>query len=247
MELFETFCHQVCREVRHATPEERDSICRELREHLEDRAEALQSSGSEEEAAAQAAVEAMGDPVEIGRAMNRQYPLGWLILSRLSGALILLLCLYILFTLPVFGNAYNNLRCRISPSYGGRFMSGAAPESVCLTDYRWTVGSSVLRIYGLEPNHINASGDSRIRVYLCAYNQNPFRYASESLVRDVVFLDEAGNELERLYGGSGNTGAWYTTISFPLPEGENGFTLNYDSHGYQLEEYIPLPGEEDAP
>ncbi len=82
MERFDAFCQAVCRQVRHATPRERRAIRAELTGHLEDRAEDLRQRGMPEEEAEERAVAAMGDPEAIGRELNRQYPLGWLIVSR---------------------------------------------------------------------------------------------------------------------------------------------------------------------
>lgn len=246
MELFDSFAQQVCRQVRHATPEERADIARELREHMEDRAEALCSAGTSEEEAAAQAVEAMGDPEAIGRELNRCYPLRYLILSRLSGALLLLFFLYAIFTLPGLYIPYSNLSCRLDPTGGGRYMSGAEPEEVFLTDYRWTIGSSVLRLYGIQPDYTDENGVTGVRIFLCVYNKNPFRYASEELLHSLYVLDESGQELTRWMGNSGNVGAYYCNTTVPVEEGAEGFRLCYDRHGFDLDAYISLPGEEEV-
>ena len=54
------------------TAEERENICRELEEHLEDRMEVLLDMGWSEDLAEARSLEAMGAPAEIGREMARQ-------------------------------------------------------------------------------------------------------------------------------------------------------------------------------
>ena len=95
MERFDAFCQAVCRQVRHATPRERRAIRAELTGHLEDRAEDLRQRGMPEEEAEERAVAAMGDPEAIGRELNRQYPLGWLIVSRCALVLAAVLVLHL--------------------------------------------------------------------------------------------------------------------------------------------------------
>lgn len=69
------YCAQVCARVRFRPA--RAAIAQELAGHIEDRQEVLLSRGlSEAEAEAQA-VEAMGDPAELGEALDRAHPCVW--------------------------------------------------------------------------------------------------------------------------------------------------------------------------
>ena len=76
---------------------DRKAIGTELRAHMEDKAEHLMSSGMDYSQASQAAVEAMGDPVEVGRALDRVHSpwLGRLWLISRALVIVLLLCLLI--------------------------------------------------------------------------------------------------------------------------------------------------------
>lgn len=73
---FETFCAAVCAKVR--WPFARWDITQELTGHLQDHAASLEEKGLSPEEAQSQAVAAMGDPAELGRALNRVHspPLG---------------------------------------------------------------------------------------------------------------------------------------------------------------------------
>lgn len=70
--LFAQFCEQVCLMIRWKAA--RGPVADELAAHLEDHAAALMERGTPEEEAAQRALEAMGDPEELGRQLNRAHP-----------------------------------------------------------------------------------------------------------------------------------------------------------------------------
>lgn len=88
---FDTFCAQVCSAIRWEPA--RRMARAELTAHLEDHAEALAAKGLAPDLAAEQAVAAMGDPYELGRALDRAHPPTLPRLSRvaaLAGALLLL-------------------------------------------------------------------------------------------------------------------------------------------------------------
>lgn len=93
---FARYCAAVCDQVRFRP--DRAAIQSELWDHLEDHAAALEEMGLSWEEARARAVEAMGDPVEVGKALDALHsPLaGWLLLAltwcaRACGLLALLL------------------------------------------------------------------------------------------------------------------------------------------------------------
>ena len=89
---FNDFCTQVCEHVA------------ELAAHMEDHAAALMERGVPEEAAAQQAVAAMGDPEEIGKELDKSHSplLGWFQIW-FRRAVWCLAVLVLLFTLPQAG------------------------------------------------------------------------------------------------------------------------------------------------
>ena len=87
---FDTFCAQVCSAIRWEPA--RRMARAELTAHLEDHAEALAAKGLAPDLAAEQAVAAMGDPYELGRALDRAHPPTLPRLSRvlaLAGSLVL--------------------------------------------------------------------------------------------------------------------------------------------------------------
>jgi len=80
--LGDDFLYTVLSHLPRATLKEMKDIEQELRNHLEDAAELWERAGYSPEAAEAEAVKAMGDPAEIGRALNAQFSPFWLWLKR---------------------------------------------------------------------------------------------------------------------------------------------------------------------
>lgn len=101
---FARYCAAVCDQVRFRP--DRAAIQSELWDHLEDHAAALEGEGLSREEARARAVEAMGDPVEVGRALDALHPpvSGWLlrVFGWLSSLALAALCL-MLFYFLTFG------------------------------------------------------------------------------------------------------------------------------------------------
>lgn len=71
---------------------ERKVIRSELLGHLEDKEQSFLDAGMDPRTAAKAAVEAMGDPVEVGKALNQAHPAFFGKLYTLAKVVIILLC-----------------------------------------------------------------------------------------------------------------------------------------------------------
>ncbi|MCI8539037.1 MAG: hypothetical protein HFF18_10330 [Oscillospiraceae bacterium] len=71
----DAYCAQVCARVRFRPA--RAAIARELAGHIEDRKEAWNASGLSPEEAEAKAIAAMGDPAELGKALDRAHPCVW--------------------------------------------------------------------------------------------------------------------------------------------------------------------------
>ena len=72
---FDSYCDQVCSQVR--CTHDHPLITAELTAHMEDRRDTYLRAGFSEEEAEQKAVEAMGDPVEVGKLMAKAHPSIW--------------------------------------------------------------------------------------------------------------------------------------------------------------------------
>ena len=102
--------------LRHLTARERAAVREELNGHIEDHIAALEERGEPPERAEERALAAMGDPAETGRALARQYPMGWLVWGRTAA--ILTVALALLLAGPLWTRAAagaDSLRVRRSP------------------------------------------------------------------------------------------------------------------------------------
>ena len=240
MEQFDAFCEAVCRQVRHATPKERRAIRAELTGHLEDRAEVLLSRGLEEAQAESAAVAAMGDPEAIGRELNRQYPLGWLLLSRGALALAALLLLQLLApALLTFTSVHNNIAARCWPE---RVMTASDSQTG----------------FGRQALDLGREGDGwRLRVYesslrrepggaweavvgTAIYSQNPFA-PLPGHPPGLVHLTEKNQGSSRTSSGSAAIGLYRAEVS----RGQPSVTMEIPLSGHETTTLeIPLNWEE---
>ena len=76
-----TYIATVLSALRHVTGDEQLAIRAELDGHIEDHMEGLLELGYDPELAEERTLSAMGDPKEVGRALDRQYPYRWLIVK----------------------------------------------------------------------------------------------------------------------------------------------------------------------
>ena len=118
MTPYRDYTQAVCSCLRHATAEEKQAVAQELQDHLADHADALAEAGWDPEEAQAHALAAMGEAKEVGQALNRAFPLRWLILSRVLLVLAVLAAIVLL--LPIPGrlvSAWNSLVARADPSH----------------------------------------------------------------------------------------------------------------------------------
>ena len=105
--------------LHHVTRRERDAIRWELAGHMEDHMEGLLELGYSPELAEERTLSAMGDPKEVGRELNRQYPLRWLVIGRMAMAAVLV------FALVAAGPVWNALRDTVLPNLQARWFPTA--------------------------------------------------------------------------------------------------------------------------
>ena len=94
MTTFREFCDGVLGQMPRATGRERDDIREELLDHLMEHRDMLMDHGVEELEAERRAIEAMGDPEEIGRAWNKTLSPLWLWLGRVCAVVFVLILLF---------------------------------------------------------------------------------------------------------------------------------------------------------
>lgn len=230
------FCVRVRKHLKRATDAEWESIRREILGHVEDRMEDFQRSGFDQGAAEVRAVAAMGEPEEIGDALNRQLSPFWLVLSRVSTACIALLCCGLVLSLPVgFARVFDNLQARLAPGSGFR-----GPEEGYVrqeVDVRLSIRSDVLRVYWVD-----LSADKGLaEVHYCLYDKNPLGDTANNIDNYIQVREPDGSWGRYIGGGQGSAGVWYLELSgVPVERGQETITLRYDRFGDHLTLDIPL-------
>ena len=110
------YIQEVSDTLKRLTKREREAIRTELNGHMEDHMEALRELGYDEPEAEAHTLAAMGDPDEVARELNKQYPFRWLVIGR--AAMIATLLFALVVALPAWnkaGDVVNNLWCRFYP------------------------------------------------------------------------------------------------------------------------------------
>lgn len=238
------FCDRVLAKVRHATPEEKAAIRAELDAHMEDHAAALLEAGYEEAEATERAMAAMGDPEEIGAELNKDYPLGWLVLSRVSLILTVLICATVLFSWPILGITLNSLQARLAPETSG-FASTTKYTYERDLDIRAEIGDDILCIYkvGLVVNRDGETGNAAL--FFCNYSRNPFGYTANGM--DFEYRTSATTEPEWCHsvGGGGDAGAYYSLVAkIPVTRADEAVVVTYDHYGEHVRLDVPVPWED---
>ena len=237
MQRYDEFCAAVTRALRDATAGERAAVGRELREHLEDHAAALIEGGMDAEDAASAAVDAMGDPGEIGRALNRAYPHRWYVLRVCSalflGFFLLVTAVPTLVSLSALYNRADSIRdARMT------FHMSASARPYELTA---PLGTQTLRLYGIEDNL-----DS-VELYFSIYNRSPTQpSAYDAISEHLKFFLPDGTSLGSSFQSvsayaSRSANAFAIVVS--LPEDADTIIMRYDRYGYSFSETIARDAE----
>ena len=176
--------------MRRVTAAEREAIRAELNAHMEDHMEALLDLGYEPELAEQRTMERMGDPEEVGRELDKQYPLFWLILERALKALVCVLALVLVFDALTMYSVWGSLQARTDPyEYAGEHRLKHMNTKL---DIRREIGSDILHIYGSGTDETG-----QIHVLYYWYDQDLLGYVTGE---GVELVDCRGEEV---HGGGG--------------------------------------------
>ena len=226
------------------TAEERADVRRELEEHVEDRMEALLEMGWDEELAESRCLEAMGDPVEIGREMARQYPgPWWLWIGRAAVVLTAVVCIQALLGFGMLGYAWDSLTVRISPSTAVSIGELKNVEAVEELDIRAEVGNDVLRIYQVSVGE--KDGQRAAMVLACMYDRWPFGIVANGLRARSELLSQRG-ETGTSGGGRGTATGQYAARWAPVEPGDTHVVWEYRAIGGTVRLEVPLPGGEET-
>lgn len=233
-----TYIHTVLSALHHVTKRERDAIRWELAGHMEDHMEGLLELGYSPELAEERTLDAMGDPKEVGRELNKQYT-GWgfVLLSRAAVLLTVVLCIQAVLGIGILGNLWDSVWARTAPLEPEE-ISSAVKERL---DIRVPIGSDVVRVYGVS--RLTREGVPAVGVFVCAYDRLSGGVVSDRLLPGVWIEDQRGEALEWLSGGSGHgsIGADYQLRYVPVEETDTSITLRYERFGESIAVEIPLP------
>lgn len=243
---FDEYGKTVCSYVKHATPDEKDWICKELSDHMEDHAAALAAAGYDEDHARRTAVESMGSAEDVGKALNKEYPLRWLILAR-AALILLLLSVYWVVPQVYYSVEYlhSYYQAKYEPIQCDRYLPQRdLKDSLVPMDFQKEFpGGSTLSIYATSlKKHPNGS----YTAYVCAvsYSKSPVVTAMD-FSQNLTFTWDADtcDYYRPSSGGSYNVFNYSIYQLNNFPEGENP-TAHYDSYGTVFDVEIPLPWEE---
>lgn len=248
---FDTFCARVCSVIRWKPA--REAAWRELAAHLEDHAAALEARGIPPEEAAAQAVEAMGDPYEIGHQLDRCYsPL----VPRLSRVFFLLALAILLLSL-ILGLRNDTGLFALSglfpqaadlPYYGDGTVeiSGTAAGGGKLAGYTLTPsGQAGLVLVSREYPEGVTDSEYQLQCPVTIHNQ-PWRLPMTAYRADAVWTDDTGASgyayVSSYYKGAllGST-AWLRIVE-PTP-GARQFTVTISSTEESVTIYITLQEE----
>lgn len=241
------FLDEVLGHIPRLTARERQSLRRELSDHVADHVEMLERRGLDEETAREQAVNAMGDPEEVGRELAKAYSPFWYWVLQAANLLLTAAIVFALIwgiTGPLL-RARTNLELRNDPEKAGRIFS--KPEiGYAAVDIHIPMVTDEMRIYGVELDRKNAVA----YVLVCTYDKNPFGYASRLQYGAVTVTNQAGQARE------GEAMSWTEPwewepgriyYNIPVSPGDTCVYFTYDRFGTHVEHTLPLPeweGEE---
>ena len=225
---------RVLAQLRHVTGEERAAIRAEIDGHMEDHVCALLDLGYDQALAEARTMSAMGDPAEVGRELNKQYPLGWLAVGRLAKLLALGLVLPILVSLLIGeGALLSCIGARLDPDrWNGREETAEATRAL---DIRQELGNDVLRVY--RASRVGGQAE----VLAVVYDRVPFGLAAEWVLDGLTLEDQRGEACVP-YGGYGrDERTRYLSLRVPAAPGDTYVVLRCDRYGRRFAMEIPLP------
>ncbi|MBQ7778586.1 MAG: hypothetical protein IJ396_06725 [Oscillibacter sp.] len=231
--------------LRRVTGGERAAIRAELEAHMEDHMLALMDLGYEEELAEERMLQHMGDPAEIGRELDQQYPPHWLVLKRIT---IVLTVIFILLTFTDVAQILNNA----GDSFWARFYPEKlmdvhhlkeVPEVVQDTDIRVQLDDVMVRVYQVALEDADAA--CRAYVALSCWNRNPFAEQPE-IANSYFWMTPAPLWVRTSSGRNPDGGSgWLWAFRYELPvEYGDSVQLTYDAFGQTFDLTVELPWEE---
>ncbi|WP_409968327.1 permease prefix domain 1-containing protein [Bengtsoniella intestinalis] len=242
---FEAFTQAVLGYIPRANGDEWHEIRDELTAHLEDRADALEARGMTPEDAQAQAILRMGDPKEIGQAINAELSVFWGWIGRLAAIAITVVVLCsVLPVLAVGFNVFYNLNIRFFTDMDD--FSILTAETAIYEESRqesFDANGVTVQFHGYRV-YETTEGDYCLETYSSAYANNPF-----DEVQNIVLscFDLTGSALENTMsggGGSSGSGGGYTASDrYEIAKGDTDMVLSRDQYGVTWETNITIDWE----
>ncbi len=247
------YTHRVTACLQGLSRKEREAIRQELDGHMEDHICALLELGYDRDLAEERTMARMGDPEEVGRELNKQYPVVWRVLMWLSTLTLVCMALFILFGAPDEDRS-------LMEALGNRMGAGQhifLHQNPVFTreplDISFTVGDDTVRLQAISigSGHFrelqeDGSYDSIYRermasVYADAYDRFPGGPVGRI---ELILENERGKQGTELLIRS----RWWKDGSVQVPIGpeDTHVTLICKRFGEEIRFQLPLP-KEDAP
>lgn len=242
---YHSYCQAVVRCLRHATAKERREVGWELQCHLQDHAEALEEAGYPPEQAQAHALEAMGDPKQVGEELSAAFPLRWWVLTRVAGCVAVIALLLVLFWLPEpIADLYHYYQAKNDP-LSFQWSQDMQPKLAPLDLKETLPGGGTLSIYaaGLVRNN---DGTYEAYVYAVSYSGGPFQFPNDAS-RQLTFT--AGDQPFSYYIPMSDTKSCRTFTLYRLRDLSWGTvpTVHFTRNGNQFSAELPLPWQEVNP
>lgn len=246
------FCEEVLNYIPRATKAEREAIRAELEAHLTDHRDALMEKGMDYREAVLAATQAMGDPGEIGRAMNEQLSPFWLRLEKSFWLFLVATALVLTLALTPVVHLAQAVAVRVAPGLvfdlwldqvNGRYSSvdiDLERDGYTLrknVDIRMTLGNEELRVCRIYMDP--TPGNNRIAVAMVLYNRDLMGYASD----DVRYVGFQNQRQEGYSDATGDVVTEVLRVNIPVYPGDTYVPLTYKRFGEERTLKIPLPWE----
>lgn len=252
MTEFGRWCDTVTRQVRFRP--DRGAIQRELAAHYQDHVRDLERVGYDWKLAEQRALAAMGDPEEIGRALDRVHKpwLGWLWLA--SRTVLILTVMACLLSLPGTGSFFHMVKNTLFPPEDPGGYQAIAGSYSALNEQE---GVTVWRSMGtLEAQSAELPGYTLSLLEGQWWQYHDTFYRGECLLRlepEHLWYDLPEDVLDDLVL-TGSGGVLFSNIKYnPFPyeetnnwfsisESSNAFAVSDDADSYRLEDSRDLGG-----
>ena len=248
------YCAQVLSHLRRLSREEKEAVRAELEEHMEDHICALLDLGYDAQLAEERTMAAMGDPAEVGREMEKQYPRGW----NVAAGAALILSIFVIFSAlsssynrRMIGYAWESVVCRVSPPEPEEIAAGmfyrqepyipvsGVREKV---DIQRNIGNDVLWIYRITVG--DQDGVQTAEAAACIYDKIPGGLVSFPAFNELLVESQRGEQQVLCRQGAlANPMMWNLLLRAPVRPGDDHITLRYDWLGETVTVDIPLPKE----